>query len=256
MIVEIEKGKYGSIRKLMENDVGRNYFILLGLTSKKEIYDKIYGEYHGEELKAVLFKRKSGTLQFYAPGKFDENAFVELISSLEYKSLIGARSYCDKFLDKGIFSSSEDGAYISKLDRDYKIKPFEIRSKIRDINLDDLDEIVELYKKVFKSFSPKEVMEEKLMSKRGRGICIEKDEKIISLAQTDFETSEAAVIVGVATSPDHKFKGLATECLKLLSSRLLNEEKNIYLQYDNLEAGKIYERIGFKAIDQVMHYIR
>lgn len=256
MIIEIKKDKKYLIKQFVEKDVGRNYFILLGLTSKKEIYDKIYGEYHGDELRALLFRRKSGTLQFYAPGEFDHNGFVELISSLEYNTLIGPKSYCDKFLNQGIFSSSENGAYISKLDKDYKMKPFEIRNNIRDIEVEDLDEIVELYKKVFKSFSPKEVMEEKLIKKRGRGVCIEKDEKIISLAQTDFERSDAAVIVGVATCPDYSAKGLATECLKLLSSRLLQEGKNIYLQYDNLEAGSIYERIGYRPIDQVMHYQR
>ena len=58
----------------------------------------------------------------------------------------------------------------------------------------------------------------------------------------------------MATRPDYTGQGLATECLQLLSSRLLEEGKNIYLQYDNLEAGRIYERIGFKPIDQVMHY--
>ena len=254
MIIEVLKDKYTLIKEFVEKDVARNYFVLLGLSSKKEVYDKIYGEFHNDELKAVLFKRKSGTLQFFAPGEFDQDGFIKIISALEYNSLIGAGSYCDKFLDQGIFQLAEDGAYISKLDKDYRMKPFEIKSQIRDIKVEDLDEIVELYKKVFKSFSPKEVMEEKLINNRGRGVCIEKDGKIVSLAQTDFETKNAAVIVGVATDPNNMCQGLATECLQLLCSRLINEKKDLYLQYDNLEAGKIYERIGFSPIDQVMHY--
>lgn len=28
-----------------------------------------------------------------------------------------------------------------------------------------------------------------------------------------------------------------------------NEGKELYLQYDNLEAGKIHERLGFKSLD-------
>ena len=256
MIIEINKSENHLIKKFIETDVGRNYFILLGLTSKKEIYDKIYAEYNGNDLKAVLLKRKSGTLQFFAKGEFDQNGFVKLISTLDYNSLIGPKSYCDKFLNQGIFESKEDGAYISKLDRDYRMKSFESKNTIRDIKIEDLDQIVELYKKVFKSFSPKEVMEEKLNNKRGRGICIERDGRIISLAQTDFETGEAAVIVGVATDPDYMRKGLATECLQALSSSLQNEKKDMYLQYDNVEAGKIYEKIGFRPIDQVMHYRR
>lgn len=256
MIIEIKDDKKYLIKKFLEMDIGRNYFILLGLWSKKEIYDKIYGEYHSDELRAILFRRKSGTLQFYAPGEFNENSFIKLISTLEYNTLIGPKSYCDKFLNKGIFSTSEDGAYISKMSKDYNIKPFEVKNKIRDIEVEDLDEIVDLYKKVFKGFTPKEAMEEKLITNRGRGVCIEKDGKIISLAQTDFETPEAAVVVGVATNPDYECKGFATECLQLLCGRLNKEKKDIYLQYDNLDAGKIYERIGFRPIDQVMNYKR
>ncbi len=72
---------------------------------------------------------------------------------------------------------------------------------------------------------------------------------ILAIAKRD-----AAVIVGVATSKDYRCKGLATECLQVLCSRFLKEGKDLYLQYDNLEAGKIYERLGFRNVDQVIHY--
>lgn len=254
MIREIQESEYGLVRNLVEKDIGRNYFILLGLASRKKVYEKIYGEYHGGGLRSGLFKRKSGTLQFFTLGDFDLEGFVSLISTLEYEGLIGPRSYCHKFLDQGLFQSVSEGAYIAKLDRDYQMNPFEIQSRIRDIKVEDVDEIVELYKSVFKGFTPKEAMEEKLESNRGRGVCIEEDGKIISLAQTDFETKREAVIVGVATHRSYWGKGLATKCLQSLCSTLLGEGKDIYLQFDNLEAGRIYERLGFKIIDQVMHY--
>ena len=254
MIKEIPSNEYHLVRRFAETDVGRNYFILLGLTGNRQVYDKIYGEYRGGGLRAALFRRKSGVLQFFAPGEFDLDGFVSLISTLEYDMLIGPRSYCDKFLYKGLFTSMEDGAYISKLDNNYTMEPFQNQYKTRNITVKDLDEIVKLYKGVFQSFSSKEIMEEKLNSRRGRGICIEEDGKIISVAQTDFEIKEAAVIVGVATNEDNRGKGLATKCLESLCNSLINEGKNLYLQYDNLEAGKIYERLGFKNIDQVIHY--
>lgn len=254
MIKEIKPENYNIVKYFVENDIGRNYFILLGLTSKKQVYDKIYGEFLGDELKAVLFKRKSKVLQFYSPGEFDLKGFVNLISTMDYRGLIGPKSYCDKFLDQGIFTYTDEGAYIAKLDSNHKLEAFRIQSKTKEIKVEDLDEIVELYKRVFKSFSPKEVMEEKLKSNRGRGIALIDDEKVISLSQTDFETKNGAIIVGVATDPEYRCKGLATESLKILSKDLLEEGKDIYLQYDNIGAGKIYERLGFKAIDQVMHY--
>lgn len=256
MIKEIFLNDHNQVQKFIEKDIARNYFILLGLGSKKPVYDKIYGEYHGDELIAVLFRRNSGTLQFFATGEFDVDGFVNIISTLEYDGLIGPRSFCDKFLNKGVFSIAKEGAYISKLDSNHKMNPFKNKNHIRNIGVEDLDHIVNLYKKIFKSFSPKEVMEEKLIDKRGRGVCIEEDGMIISIAQTDFETKNGTVIVGVGTDEDFRCKGLATECLLSLCSTLLEEGKDLYLQYDNLEAGKIYERLGFSRIDQVFHYKR
>lgn len=253
MITEIMPSEYHLVKRLLEKDVARNYFILLGLSSKKLVFDKIYGEYKDEELIALLFRRKSGVLQFYAPGEFDLDGLVKLIASLEYDALIGPRSYCEKFLDKGLFTSFIEGAYISKLDKNNILEPIQIKYKTRDIDLKDLDKIVELYKEVFQSFSSNEVMEEKLINNRGRGICIEENGEIIAVAQTDFETKDSAVIVGVATNYNYRCKGLATQCIKLLSNRLIGEGKDVYLQYDNLEAGRIYERLGYRRIDQVIH---
>lgn len=245
--------EYNLAKKLVEKDVARNYFILLGLSSKKQVFDRIYGEYTEGELIALLLRRNSGVLQFFALKEFDLDGFAKLISSLEYNALIGPKFFCEKFLDRGLFTSVKEGAYISKLDKNHIIEPIQIKNKIRDISIKDLDEIIELYKNVFQSFSPKEIMEEKLSTGRGRGICIEEGGEIISLAQTDFETKDSAVIVGVATNNNYRCKGLATECIHLLSSTLVEEGKDVYLQYDNQEAGRIYERLGFIRIDQVIH---
>ncbi len=254
MIREIPFSEYNILMKFVEEDVARNYFILLGLSSKKKVFDKIYGEYKEDKLRAVLFRRNSGVLQFFAPDEFDVEGFVRLIYTLSYNSMIGPKSYCDNFLRKGIFNSVKNGAYIAKLDRGHRFEPEKIQYNIRSIEISDLDEIVKLYKDTFKSFSPKEVMEEKLSSCRGRGICIEKNGEIISVAQTDFEKIDSAVIVGVATKNQYRCRGLATACLKELCNTLLQEGKDIYLQYDNLDAGKIYKRLGFDIIDQVIHY--
>ena len=255
MIREIKNDEFYHLKQIIETmDIARNYFILLGLSNKKKIYDKIYGEYKEGELKAVLFIRKSGLLQFFAPGEYDINGFSELIASLESKMLIGSKQYCHKFLEAGVFKNADEGAYISKLEKDFELEPLIRGFEFSNININDLDEIVKLYQKVFQSFSPKDVMEDKLISERGRGICIKDNNRIISVAQTDFETKNAALIVGVATEPDYRNRGYATECTKYLSSMLQKEGKDVYLQYDNLQAGKIYERLGYKRIDQVIHY--
>lgn len=256
MIKKIPLGEYHLVKKFAETDVARNYFVLLGLSGKKLVYDDIYGEYKDGDLRAILLLRKSKVLQFYAPGEFDIDGFARLISTLEYDALIGPRSYCTAFFDKGLFKSLKDGAYISKLDRHSALEAPSTNYNIREITTLDLDEIVELYKEAFESFSSKEVMQEKLKINRGRGVCIEEDGKIIAVAQTDFETKDSAVIVGVATKNDCRHKGLATACTQYLCKQLLKEGKDVYLQYDNLDAGRIYERLGFERVDQVIHLRR
>ncbi len=256
MIKEIFAEDYEELKKFLRGDIGRNYFTLLGMESKKLPYTSIYGQYYDDDLSAVLFLRKTGTLQFFSQGAFDLEAFVELIKKLDYKSMIGPRSLCHVFYEKGLFKSFKPGAYISRLSRQEEISSGDLDSRIRPIVLEDLEEVVEVYRECFNSFAPKEVMEEKLLTKRGRGLCLVEEGRILSLAQSDFETDRDALIVGVATRPTNRNQGLASLCLEALVSELSSEGKDLYLQYDNLEAGRIYERLGFKVLDQVGHYIR
>lgn len=254
MIRELLADEYNKLKEFIGKDIARNYFLLLGLSGTREVYDKIYGEFIDDELQAVLFRRKTGVLQFYTHKDFDLEGFVSLIKTLDYNSLIGPKSYCHLFLNKGIFSRFNEGAYLSKLDKGSRIQYKSMEYKIRYITTDDLDDIVTLYKGVFQSFAPKEVMEQKLIEKRGRGVCIEIDGVIVSVAQSDFEIEDAAVVVGVATDKNHLGKGFATQCMSFLCNVLQNEGKDIYLQYHNLNAEGIYEKLGFKKIDRVIHY--
>ena len=228
MIKEVKKNEFHSILNLVEKDIASNYFILLGLKNKKEVFDIIYKEYDENGDKAVLLKRKSGVLQFYAQNEFDVQGFSEVISAIDYDSMISPKSFCGKFIENSIFTTVREGAYISKLDGECTITPSKINHKIRSITVDDLDKIVNLYKNVFKGFSSREIMEEKLNSGRGRGVCVEEGERIICVAQTDFETETEAVIVGVATDKENRGRGLATECMSILSRDLLGEGKSIY----------------------------
>lgn len=252
MIREISHSEIDEMLKLLKNDVARNYFILLTLLSKIDSYDSIYGEWNNDELTAILLQRKSKTLQFYAKGIFDIDGFVDIISKLKYKSMISPSSYCDEFLDRGIFSTYVEASYISKLSFEtiYKSNPHQ---EVTKLSVEDLGKAVELYTKVFNSHASRDIMERKILSSRGRGFCIKQDEDIISIAQTDFEGNGSALIVGVATDPKFQGKGLATKCLQTLITEL---NRDLYLLYNNEEAGKLYEKLGFKVIDQVRHYKR
>ncbi len=254
MIREIKNiDEMKQVYSLASLDKARNYFILLTLDGNINLYDSIYGQWDDDnKLIATLLKRKSGTLQFYAKGSFDIEGFSKLISTLDYKAMIGPKSILDNFLNKGLFTHKIDGGFISEREN-IKVEDEMDISDVEGIGVGDLDSVVDLYKKVFSSFSSKDIMEEKLITNRGRGVCIKKGKKIISVAQTDYETEDSALIVGVATDPDYRNQGYATKCVKVLVKEL---NRKLFLQYDNPDAGRIYDKIGFKVIDRVRHYIK
>lgn len=82
----------------------------------------------------------------------------------------------------------------------------------------------------------------------GRSYAIWEGDKMVSVVSTTAENTQSAMIVGVGTREDHKRKGYASELMIKICEELINEGKIICLFYDNPEAGKIYQRLGFKKI--------
>lgn len=256
MVREVEQKEYQTVYNLIRQDSARNYFIRLGLDSSKPVFKNIFGDWDDiGRLRAVLFQRLSGNLQFYAAEDFDAEGFAACISKLEFESLISPRSYSDKLLGKGLFQSFEDIAYISRLDKNKQIE-FESYAEVEPLEVKDLDEVIRLYGNIFSSFSSKAVMEKRLISGRGRGVCIKHLSAMASVVQSEYEEKHSALIVGVGTAPEFQGQGLATKCLKVLCRQLLQEGKDLYLQFDNMDAGRIYQKLGFEPIDQVRSYQR
>lgn len=74
--------------------------------------------------------------------------------------------------------------------------------------------------------------------------------------QTECETETDANLVGVATHPDYRRQGLASYLTRHVAKLLLGEGKNPHLMFDNRDAGRIYEAIGFKIWDRTVHFSR
>ena len=66
------------------------------------------------------------------------------------------------------------------------------------------------------------------------------------MAKTTLETRTHAMLVGVGTHPDFRNRGLATKCIVKICKDIINENKIPCLFYDNIEAGKKYNKLGFK----------
>jgi len=233
------------ILEYVSKDCARNYFILMGLIKDESTYQAIYIE-ENMGIKALLFHRKSGNLQFVAYNDFDTSGFIELIKSLNFEYLISPYSFT-KLLEPSL-KLLKKGAYIAECTTD-SFNPLPIHSMATGLEVKDLESVESLYAKVFSGYPKTPYMKRKLIDKRGIGFKVKID-KLVSVAQSEF----GYVIVGVATDPNHQRKGYATECLVPLINEVLNKHPKVYLQYDNWEAGKIYERLGFRPIDRVIHY--
>lgn len=69
---------------------------------------------------------------------------------------------------------------------------------------------------------------------------------LVACAKTSGQNSLGAVIVGVATLPEHRRCGLASACVaEICRVNFEAGRRFLSLFYDNPEAGKVYRRLGF-----------
>lgn len=251
MIQLISQDRYIELSRLLTGDSARCYFVRLGLV-KPDTFRSVYAEF-GEagELKGLLCLRLSGVLQFYAPGPYDVPGFAALMNALTWTYLISPQACCAPLIATGMFSKVDPMAWIARLDAlrggDETTETLEI------LTAADLPAVDALYDRVFDHHMPLAQVREKLAVGRGRGVVIRREGSIAAAAQSEFEEAENALIVGVATAQEYRRLGLAESCLRSLCRELLAEGKGLWLQYDNPEAGKLYEKLGFVVEDRVMY---
>jgi len=74
--------------------------------------------------------------------------------------------------------------------------------------------------------------------------------RVVSTAAITCETDRSAMMIGVATLPDPRFrrKGYASACVYALTEDLSHRGKTCCLFYDNPAAGSIYKRLGYEEM--------
>lgn len=221
--------------------LGESYFFLMGLetnhiTSYREEDGFAYG------------KRASGVLHVTISNEVDIASLIKLLREEDYTKLYMSKLQWERLCKK--VPAMDEGAYIARRLPSNEYINVPVASLLTSDRLNDVEA---LYKDVFvRGFAKEAYMRDKLESKRGRGYYYSENGMIQSVVQTDFETDKAAIIVGVASDVKYRGRGLATDLLKVLLADLDKEKKNSYLLYDNLDAGKIYERLGFEVYDQMI----
>ncbi|MEG1895162.1 MAG: GNAT family N-acetyltransferase [Oscillospiraceae bacterium] len=95
------------------------------------------------------------------------------------------------------------------------------------------------------SFESEEKYRLKLAQGEGRIYYIKKDGIIVSMGETAFEKEGCAYICDVCTHPDYRNRGYTTQIVQRLCQDLLKEGMSVGISYENPQAGRIYEKLGF-----------
>ncbi|KYG88892.1 GNAT family N-acetyltransferase [Metasolibacillus sp. FSL K6-0083] len=239
---------------LVQQQPAENLFIIGDIEAfgYDQPFQKIWGQFEGEELIAVLLKYESNYIP-YAQGAFDVQGFAAIINSDdEMTELSGLKHLTDllePYIHKELFKKQE--LYYAKCTELQKIYEEQELQHVELLTRDEIEENIALLSTIPEFEGSPITVEGKLRvleSKTGRTYFMREDGVMVSTASTTAENSLSAMVVAVATLENYKKKGYATKCMQKLCSELLDEGKSLCLFYDNPAAGAIYKRLGFEDI--------
>lgn len=241
----------GALYDLAREDIARNYFICYTIDN-----GQAYENAWQIDQNVGVFLRKTGLVQIaIRPGIKVETYSAplrELMAKVQWKQAIVPESVMRVLVDLDQSMPVAKAAIISACrPMDFiaskRIVPALKFEKLTEAHL---DRVVQIYEGVFKSFAKKDYMTRKIEANRGRGVVAIQDGEMVAVAQTDYESREAALVVGVATQLHHQGRGYGRAVMVQLCTQLVSEGKTLYLQYDSPTAGKLYDSLGFKQIEQ------
>ncbi len=217
-------------------------------------FQKVWGEYEDDSLVAILlYYRKS--FVYYSELVRKVEPFVEVIKQHEFNYINGNKEIVESFM-----------FYFPSL----KVKDMNY-ALLDSFNLkmnDDVDILqINTYKEycehwdllnTIEDFMGEDIKdrdsyarhsEELTINGSKRTYCVNIKGKMISVASTVAENNDNAMVISVATLKEYRKMGYSTAIMKRLCDDFINEKrKSLCLFYDNLEAGKMYRRLGFKDI--------
>ncbi|WP_320128411.1 GNAT family N-acetyltransferase [uncultured Sphaerochaeta sp.] len=148
------------------------------------------------------------------------------------------------------------GTYLCRCENDALLSEIPLENEIKRLSATDAIPVAKLYQKIQEFAKPFiEHEEDKILElqeslgSKALGFGLYDQEKLISVAYTTAKTQSGAMVVGVATLPEYRKKGLATQMVQKLCKESFSSGLSfLCLFYDNPIAGQIYRKIGFKEI--------
>jgi len=194
----------------------------------------------------------------FIPYSYHDNTLKEFAKIInnhsDAKMLSGKKEIIEKI--KEYFSDEKTGKireefFLGLNQLNINNKPANI-TNVKKATINDVDRILDMLDSVeeFSDLKSNREMKKNEMKKGSTRLYYfeNKNGDIISTASSTAESSNSAMIVGVATRSEYRRQGYASKCVYQLSADLLQDNKKPCLFYDNYKAGKIYRRLGFEDL--------
>ena len=242
-VKEIKNKK--EIINLLKKDFNYTLFIINDLNN----VNKIYGEIIDKELKSVLLIF-SDKMVYYSPNDRDVSVYFKIIEDSGINKIVGKYELIEKFKDC-IDIQYEYDSCLFKLD--IKVNNIGIKNIKKVTNAKECEKLYVLFKEVseYSDFlSDKNTFINNQMQLVNQGFSriyyIEENNKIISTAASFKEEANSALLAGITTIESYRNKGYASNIISKLSNNLIQENKVIYLFYNNKYKENLYTKLGFK----------
>lgn len=257
---------FEALRAQLQQDAGRNYFLLLGIRSFYKTYDKVWFE---PTEGIVLASRRSGNAQLFIDQRKIQSpktmeTLMHLLSELAYKELITNLSSVSKMPRREVLGTEKPRSFIARLERGNLKTPEFLKAGLetekltfKKLSLEILPQIMAINHRVFAHSASEAMLIERLSKGYGRAFgLLDSTGKLLCTLQTECEGEDVANLVGVATEPEYQGQGLASFLVYSVVKILEGEGKTPHLMFDNLKAGRIYQTLGFEIYDQTVHFCK
>jgi len=256
MIRQLQETDRQDVLSYLEEDHSLNIFIIgdienFGITTD---FQTVYAEFDEENnyQSVLLFYRKNAV--FYSKKKYFNPAYIPYIKALN-PTIINGAEHLVALIAPHFPNLTMKPMYFSEA------KTFNEKDNYEDLDIVRLQtkkqasDLYDMLSTIEEFHITRETKESFIQSKletlgTGPTFLVYEDDIIISTVSVTAETSKTGMVIGVATLPSKRGRGLASKLMTKLMEEYFNKGKYLCLFYDNPKAGNIYKRLGFIDIDR------
>lgn len=258
MIRQLTAKDHEQVLPFLQKEPSKNLYIIgdIEIYGYQQDFQELWGEWDREGNVSAVLLRFYDFFILYGKTGYNAKGMVEIMDRHKHLMISGAGEVLDELdpylplnkyqridtyfseCTKNTINESDHQALVGK------IKKATIQDVERIIKLED--QIVDFGVSENTSSEREAWLRKNLEAKTSRVYYIEEEGEMVSKVSTNGENSVSAMIVNVCTLPKYRKQGYLSVLLAKTVADLLQEKETVCLFYDNPEAGKIYQKIGFK----------